>query len=190
MLSPMATVVERRSADEASCDTVAAGPGPGTRHPRSPALRVVATLAVAAGIIHAVAMVDHVDHHWLYGAFFLVVTYGQVLWGIWIYRHAPTRPTLVAGAAANLAVVAVWLLSLTVGVPLGPDAWQAERSGAMDIMATLDELVIVGLVVAIVAPASRLGARLAWLTGGHAVRVGIMLCSASMFSLMLGSHAH
>ncbi len=190
MLSGMATVAEPPSADEARSGEAEGRPAARPRAVRSQTLVSAAALAVAAGVIHAVAMVDHFDHYWLYGVFFLVVTYAQVLWGIWVYRHAPNPRVLVAGGVGSLAVVAVWVVSRTVGVPVGPETWDPERIGAMDIMATLDQLVLAALVVALVAPEGRVGARLTGLMGGHAVRIAIMLCSASLFSLLLGSHAH
>ncbi|MGH2920023.1 MAG: hypothetical protein ACRDLS_15690 [Solirubrobacteraceae bacterium] len=157
---------------------------------RSQVLVTAAALALAAGVIHAVAMIDHVDHYWLYGVFFLAVTYAQVLWAIRVYRRPPGRRVLVAGAVGSLLIVAVWLVTRTVGVPVGPEAGDPEPAGAMDIMATLDQLVLAALVATVVAPEGWLGSRLRWLAGGHAVRIAIMLCSASLFSLMLGSHSH
>ncbi len=186
---PVATVAESLPPDEARPQDPAAVSARRTLA-RSDTLRAAVAVSIAAGVIHGVAMVDHVDHYWLYGVFFVLVTYGQVLWGIWMYRHPEDRRVLVAGAVGNLAVVGVWLWSRSIGVPIGPESWQAERSGAMDIMATLDELVIAALVLVIVAPASRFAVRLSWLAGMNATRLAIMLGSASAFSLMLGSHAH
>lgn len=186
--------------------TVEAGPGAGAarapdpepaprparppRGEREQALTTVAVLAASAGVIHAVAMVDHFDHYWLYGAFFLVVTYAQILGALWIYRHAEHRRALVAAAAVSLAVVAVWLWTRAVGPPVGPEAGEPEPVGAMDLMATFDQLALAALVVALVAPETRLGRRLGWLASSHAVRLAIMLCSASLLSLLIGSHEH
>lgn len=157
---------------------------------RSQALLTAATLSLAAGAIHVVAMVDHFDHYWLYGAFFLVVAYAQVLWAVWAYRHPRDRRALVAGAAGNMIVAAVWVMSRTIGLPIGREAWDPQAIGAMDLMATLDELALAALVAVLVAPGGWLWARAGWLREGHAVRVGIMLCSASLFALLLGSHSH
>lgn len=157
---------------------------------RSQALDTAIGLSIAAGVIHAVAMVDHFSHWWAYGVFFLVITYAQVLWGIWMYRHPHDRRVLVAGAVGNLLIVGVWIVSRTVGVPIGPDTWNPERVGAMDIMASLDQIVLALIVVTLVAPAGRLGRRLGWLAGAQAMRLGIMLCSASFFAILLGAHHH
>ena len=50
------------------------------------AVRIVAWLSITAGLIHAVAMIDHFDPWWAYGVFFMALTYGQVLWGIALLR--------------------------------------------------------------------------------------------------------
>jgi hypothetical protein len=157
---------------------------------RSQAIVTVVGLSVAAGVIHAVAMVDHFSHWWAYGAFFLVITYAQILWGIWVYRHPGDRRYFVAAAVGNLLIVGVWVVSRTVGVPIGPDTWNPERVGAMDIMASLDQVVLAATIVAMIAPASRAGARLGWLAGSQALRLAIMLCSASFFAILLGAHHH
>lgn len=185
----MATVADPPAAD-AACSPEAAPPAGDALRVRSQALVTLAMLSVAAGVIHAVAMVDHFDHYWLYGVFFLVITYAQALWGIWVYRHPQSRRVLAAGAAGNLAIVAVWIVSRTVGVPVGPDTWSPERIGAMDVVATVDQLALAAIALSLVAPASRLGASFARAATDHTMRLGVMLCSASLFSILLGSHQH
>jgi len=151
---------------------------------------IACAISVAAGVIHAVAMVDHFDHYWLFGLFFLVVTYFQVLWAIWVHRHPQDKRALKAGAIGSLAIIAVWLTSRTVGVPVGPGAGDPEPFGAMDLVAALDQLVLAALIVVLVKPDGRFGRRVAWIAGAPAMRMGIMLCSASVFSLLVGSHSH
>jgi hypothetical protein len=60
----------------------------------------------------------------------------------------------------------------------------------MDIMASIDQVILALAVVRLVAPAGRLGSRLSLLGGTQALRLGIMLCSASVFAILLGSHHH
>jgi len=157
---------------------------------RSQTVVVACAISAAAGVIHAVAMVDHFDHHWLYGVFFLAVTYFQVLWAIWIYRHPGDRRVLAIGAIVSVAIVAVWLVSRTIGIPFGPDAGDPESIGAMDAVATLDQLALAGLVLTILKPYGRFGRRMTGITGATAVRLAVMLCSASLFAMLLGSHTH
>jgi hypothetical protein len=150
------------------------------------AVRIAAWLSLAAGAIHAIAMVDHFSHWWLYGAFFLALTYGQVLWGIALLRKPASDRILRIGALANLAICVVWLASRTIGIPLGPDAGRPEAVGVMDVAATLDQLVLAAYVAVIVRPDLRVARGL----GVHRIRIGMMLCSASVFAAMLGAGHH
>jgi hypothetical protein len=154
------------------------------------AIRIVAGLSIVAGAIHAVAMIEHFSHYWLYGVFFLALTYGQVLWGIALLRRRVGERALVAGAVANVAIVAVWVVSRTLGVPLGPDAGRPEVVGAMDVAATLDQIVLAAYVAAIVRPRLRTGRGLRSLMGAHRMRIAIALGSASLFAALLGGHHH
>ena len=185
MLVNMAAVVQQDAPRRGQ-----ARPKEGTPRERSQTIATACAISAAAGVIHAVAMVDHFDHHWLYGVFFLVVTYFQVLWAVWVYRHPGDRRALTAGTIASVSIIAVWVVSRTVGTPVGPDAGNPESIGAMDVVATLDQLVLAGLLVTILKPAGQLARRMAWISGAPAVRLGVMLCSASLFATLLGSHSH
>lgn len=154
-------------------------------------VRIVAWLSITAGLIHALAMVDHFAHYWLYGVFFLGLTYTQVLWGAGILRRAPTARVLRIGAWANLALVALWLLTRTVGVPFGPEAGDPEPIGSMDIAAVVVELALVAYVGVILVARLRTRRGLRALLGAHRVRIGIALCSACFFAALLGGgHTH
>ena len=154
------------------------------------AVRIVAWLSLSAGAIHGIAMVHHFSHWWLYGAFFLALTYGQVLWGVDVLRHPASDHRLVVGAFANLAIVGVWLFSRTVGVPIGPGAGTPEPVGIMDVAATVDELVLVAYVAVVVRTGLRVRRGFRTLIGVHRVRLAMMLCSVSVFASMLGHHSH
>ncbi|MDQ6749463.1 MAG: hypothetical protein M3Z33_01710 [Actinomycetota bacterium] len=114
----------------------------------------------------------------------------QLAWGGWVYRRSTTRGSLVVAAVANIAVAVVWAVSRTTGVPLGPEVGQPEAAGLIDLIATFDEVAIAALVFAIVQPAGRLGSWLASLTTEQEKRIGVALISATLFGLLLGSHAH
>src|SRR4051794_31118030 len=83
-----------------------------------------AVLAIAAGMIHAVAAVGHAEH-WLFAAFFATLAVAQCTWGALVYRGADRR-LLVAGAWGSAAVAALWLVTRTVGLPFGPHAGSPE----------------------------------------------------------------
>jgi hypothetical protein len=136
------------------------------------------------------ATVDHAGHYWLFGVLFGAVALGQIGLAVALWRTQVSDGVLVAGAVVTLGVVAVWLVSRTVGLPIGPWAGTAEQAGVSDAIATLTELVFIAVVSMIVRPDGRIGRHLRWLTGGHAVRLGIALSSAGVLAAAFGGHAH
>ena len=83
-------------------------------------LYAAAALSLLAALIHLWVTPEHFEEWWGYGAFFLVAALAQALYAplvvVW-----PTRIVLLAGIAGNLAIVVLYLLTRTVGIPLfGP----------------------------------------------------------------------
>ena len=107
-----------------------------------------AVLSVAAGGIHATVAEEHAREHWAFGAFFVAVAAFQLLWSFAVLTR-PSRRVFLAGAAVNLAVVAVWLVSRLVGLPLGPNTWEAEAAGFVDSLVTAYEAGVVVLAIAL-----------------------------------------
>jgi len=101
---------------------------PGKVAPRSDrdAARVVSVIAltsIAAGAIHvaAAATLGRGSSQTL--AFFGVVAAAEIVWGVVALAWAP-RWWLALGALGNAVVVATWVVSRTVGLPVVPaDAW-------------------------------------------------------------------
>ena len=156
----------------------------------SGAIRLVGAFAMSAGVIHGVALIQHLSENWRYIVFFAGVAPCQALWGIWLYRHPFERRLLVAGAIANLVIVAIWALSRTTGIPVVPALRAPEGAGLLDLFATFDELAIAALAVAVMQPAGRVRARLAYLSAAQQARVGSALVSGTLVGIMLGAHAH
>jgi hypothetical protein len=157
-----------------------------------------AALACVAGTIHLAAAVDHFSEYLLYGVLFAIVAPLQLAWGTVVYRR-PRERLLLAGAAGNLAVVVVWALSRTVGLPVGPGgAWHAEPVGLPDVLATADELLLAALVFALVRVATgAVAARADWLAAlrRFAPPLAYVLLVASIVSLAVphehgGPHGH
>lgn len=90
-------------------------------------------------------MVTHFREYWLFGLFFAVVTPLQIAWAGFVWRAPDDRRLLKLGALGNGSIAFVWLVSRTVGVPFGPERLNAEAVGVTDVLATVDELMIVGL---------------------------------------------
>lgn len=149
----------------------------------SPVRAQIAALAVAAGLIHASALLDHLREYLLFGLFFAVVAPAQIAWGLEVgLRPAPRW--LALGAALNAAIALIWLQTRTLGLPFGPDPWQAEGVGTLDVAATLDELAIAALVFITLSGRGR--------RGGDASRAVVLaLLAFSAGALLLGgSHVH
>jgi hypothetical protein len=103
---------------------------------------VVALSSFGCSAVHGVVGPDHFREAIIFGVFFAVASTLQAAWGVAVLWR-PVRPLLVAGAAGNLGVVALWVVTRTVGLPVGPDVWRPEAVSALDVMATALELVIV-----------------------------------------------
>ena len=154
------------------------------------ALLHLATLSIVAGAIHAVVAPPHFEEAWTYGALFCGLGAFQLAWGVWIY----SRPSSVAfriGAMVSLAVIVVWIVSRATGMPFGPEPWEPESIGALDLAATAAEALVAVLCAAFVAGASlRPDAR--WLParvrGLHPVALAVMF--AGLLSLLLGGGNH
>ncbi len=118
-------------------------------------IRLAAALSFAAAVIHSTVCPEHFKEATLYGVFFLIVASAQLVWAVVAWRRAP-RWWLVAGAFGNGAIVALWAVTRTIGIPLGPGRGEVETVGALDIVATTCEVLLVGcLVVALVTPVLR-----------------------------------
>lgn len=156
-------------------------PGPAHRHRRALVLAVV-SLTWASAVIHVVVAPDHLRAWVPAGAFFIAVAALQLAWGAVIYRR-PTRGWLLVGAYGSAALVGLWLVSRTVGAPFGPDPGQPEAVGALDILASLNEVAVIALTALLVAGRT-LPTRLAH---SSAAALG----AASLFAaLTISPHAH
>ena len=113
----------------------------GGQLPAAPTL-MAAALSVGAATVHAVVCPEHFHEGLLYGEFFAVAAGAQLTWaGLAIFR--PRRWVLAAGLAGNLAILVLWAITRTVGIPLGPQAGTIEAVGALDAVATVFEVAIV-----------------------------------------------
>lgn len=102
----------------------------------------VATLSLGAGLIHMAVIPDHFGEDALSGLFFVVAAAFQLAWAL-AWARRPQRGVAVAGLGVNAAIVAIWLLSRTVGLPLGAEPGVPEPLAAPDFLATIFELGIV-----------------------------------------------
>ena len=108
---------------------------------------VVALLTLGAAAIHAAVIGEHFQQYTLFGVFFVVVAALQVAWGALVVAR-PSGAVYLAGALGNGLVVALWVVSRSARLPLGPEPLSAEESSVIDAMATAYEVVaVVGVLV-------------------------------------------
>src|SRR4051812_15283493 len=99
--------------------------------------------SIAAAVVHAAVVPEHLGEGWAHAAFFVVVAALQLGWALALLRR-PSRTLLRVGVGLGFAVAAVWALSRTVGVPVGPRAWRPEAVGPVDLLTTYTELLTAG----------------------------------------------
>jgi hypothetical protein len=102
--------------------------------------------SLGAGIIHLAAVSEHAAHWWLHGVFFLVLAVVQIGWAVQTMERSPL-PVPRLYAAVNAAVIGVWFVSRTTGLPVGPEPWEAAAVGTADLLCSALEAVMVVLVV-------------------------------------------
>lgn len=123
-------------------------------------LGAAAALSGVAAAIHATVMNGHFEQWWGYGAFFLVasmaqgvyafaivfppILHGEPLTKLWPRRNL--RLFLAVGMAGNLAIILLWAITRTVGIPyLGPLAGTVEPVGVVDGVSKAVEATLVGI---------------------------------------------
>lgn len=109
-----------------------------------PAVVPLALLSAAAAIVHFGVLGEHMREYWASGLFFALAGLLQLAWALAV----PGRPSprlLAVGAAGNALIVATWVVSRTVGIPLGPEAGTAEPVGFPDALTTLYEVCVVAV---------------------------------------------
>jgi len=119
---------------------------PGNQRPASgldAPLAALIALSAGAGAIHLSVASDHFHAYWLFGAFFVALGIARVAWAALVAIHGPSRSLLIA-ATGNTAVVALWIVSRTTGLPLGSHLGAPEALGFPDVAATLFEIILVG----------------------------------------------
>jgi hypothetical protein len=105
-------------------------------------LHALAIASVVSGAVHAAVGPAHFREATILGVFFAGTFLVQMAWAVLVVTR-PSRAVLAAGAAANAAIVLVWLVSRTTGLPVGPEIWEPEAITALDAVTTALEVGIV-----------------------------------------------
>jgi hypothetical protein len=110
--------------------------------PYSPLVVGVALASVGCSVTHAAVGPEHFHEATAFGVFFLVASALQAAWAVLIARRADRR-LLAIGAAGNAAILVLWAVTRTVGLPIGPEVWHPEAVTAPDLFASLLELIVI-----------------------------------------------
>lgn len=114
-------------------------------------VRLTAVVAsLLAGSIHLAVLPEHWQEWWGYGLFFAVSGVAQLLLAL-LLCLPPRLPVVLGGIAGNLVIVVTYVLTRTVGVPLGPHGGAPEEVGLADLVATGAELALVVALVVLLA---------------------------------------
>jgi hypothetical protein len=148
---------------------------------------VIAFTSIAAGAIHVAAAATLGSDNTQTLAFFGLVAAAQIVWGV-VTLVTARRWWLVLGALGNAAVMTTWLVSRTVGLPVGPYAHVVLPVGFADSLATaLEAATIVGAVwlAARGAAPQRAGAR----ARGFAVAAAVVIGALAVAGVMSQANA-
>jgi hypothetical protein len=108
----------------------------------APATLAAAGLSSGAALIHAGVCPQHLREGLLYGQFFAATAVAQLSWaGLVILRSR--RWLFAAGLAGNLAIIGLWAITRSIGIPFGPHAGQIETVGDLDVITITLEAAIV-----------------------------------------------
>jgi hypothetical protein len=110
--------------------------------------------SLGAGLIHLAVVQEHFDEWWLYGTFFLAVGIAQIIWAV-VALASDKPPWLALTAWCNFAIVVLWAVTRTTGLPFGPEPGQAEAVGRADVLCCVLELVVFGALMVVPRLAAR-----------------------------------
>ena len=120
-----------------------------------------ALLTLGAAAIHFVVAPDHVHEYVPFGVFFFIVASAQVLLAVELVAR-PSRSLAVVGTLGSLALVALWAVSRTTGLPIGPAPWTPEDIGLTDVVCSAMEVVSALLFLVLAARPPRCCLRTGW----------------------------
>src|SRR5215469_14862191 len=102
----------------------------------------LAALSVGAAAIHFAVVFEHFNAYVLYGVFFLIVAWAQMIWAA-VVLWRPSRTWLSLGIAGNAIILAVYLASRMTGLPFGPDKGHTEAFGGLDVVCGILEFALI-----------------------------------------------
>jgi hypothetical protein len=151
----------------------------GERSVRDSVVLLTAALCALTGVIHVGVTVSDLQRSSSYTPLVAMIAAFQLGWPA-LLALRPSRGALVFGAILSAAFVLLWVVSRTVGIPMGPHPWVAEPVGVADTIAAVAEGVVV------IAAACLLLARRSAIADGALARMAPLLAGAMFFSVLYG----
>jgi hypothetical protein len=108
-----------------------AAPAPEAAPASRPERLLLSALLAGAALIHAAMAPSHLGEAAVEGAGFVVAAWVQILLAVAVLVR-PTRRVLVAVVVSSAALIAVWAVSRTAGLPFGAHAGHAESVSIVD----------------------------------------------------------
>jgi hypothetical protein len=102
----------------------------------------LAALSIGAAAIHFAVIFEHFSEYVLYGVFFLIISWAQLIWApVLLWR--PSKLWLWLGILGNAFIVVVYFASRTWGLPFGPDNGHPESYGGVDLVSVAQEVLLI-----------------------------------------------
>jgi hypothetical protein len=112
----------------------------------APVAVIAAALSLAAAGIHFAVISDHLEWDVAAGVAMFGVGVFQAIWAQ-LYLLRESRRVAQVAALVNAMVVVTWVVSRTVGLPIGQTPWVPEAVGLADLLATSFEIGLIGLLL-------------------------------------------
>ncbi len=120
---------------------------------------LAALFSLAAGLIHALLSPEHFEEWWGYGLFFLVSAVAQIGYTLMLLPQSQRTMGVIGlrpdqahslrlfywlGILGNAAIVLMWVITRTLGVPLfGPHAGEVEEVTLIGLASVILELLLI-----------------------------------------------
>jgi hypothetical protein len=151
--------LEHHMSDDVQPQSPATAPGPGSTPPTTTAqtlTRCLAILSCTAAVIHFAVADMHYQEYWAFGVFMVTTAILQMSWAVAALLTRGSRWLWAGGALLNGGIVAVYVVTRTIGDVVGPTPHEVEPVGFGDAFCTaLEVLLVIGCVALLVERSTR-----------------------------------
>lgn len=102
-----------------------------------------AGLSALAGAIHMWYAPEHFEEWVGYGLTFIISSTAQIIYALVLLARKPTRSWLLAGILGNGFIILLYLVTRTLGIPVGPHVGHGEPYGIPDVLSKIAEMALI-----------------------------------------------